>query len=383
MNILINGITIGEGSILPTLIKAKYWQKQKHEITIFGPKCLQKEIKNYKRFYRFRSIKLKWDKPITNKIQFIFESLKRNIISLAYIPKIKNKFDVVHSISSMLDFLIFPYFLKLYNPNIIWVTVFDNVVPLTDPGNKAIRFLAWCFFNISLVLLKKADVIFVISPELKEFLIKHHFTDKKVVITGNGVDIELLNKAKKDSKLNIDSLFVGRINETKGIYLMLKVLKKITKIYPKFQFAVMGRGDSSSEKQFKEKIKSLNLTSNVQLLGYKKGIEKFSIIKSSKCFWFLSVSPSESFGIALMEAVCCGIPAITYDLPIFKKIYKNKEIIQYPKGSIDQVVKATIDIFKKNQFSNLAGQKLLQKYSWDRISQLELDTIKSLYEIKR
>jgi len=383
MKILINGITIGEGSILPILIKSIYWQKHKYQITIFGPKTLHQEINNYQRFDNFQQLLLKWDKPVTSKFQFIFEALKRNLISISYIPKIKDKYQVIHSISSMLDFIIFPYFLKLYNPRIVWVTVFDNIVPLTDPGNIIIRFLAWVFFNISLIFLKKVDTIFVISTDLKRFLIKHHFQKDKIVVTGNGVDVELLKKAKKDPKIKIDSLYIGRINETKGIYHMLKALKQIVKTYPKFQFAIMGRGDTTSEGQFKNEVKKLNLTNNVQLLGYKRGLEKFSIIKSSKCFWFLSISRSESFGIALMEAVCCNLPAITYDLPIFKKIYKNNEITQCPKGDIDAVVKATFDVLNNKQSRSDTNRKLLHKYSWDKIAQMELKSINKHIETKR
>ena len=73
----------------------------------------------------------------------------------------------------------------------------------------------------------------------------------------------------------------------------------------------------------------MHLINNVLFLGYRKGLEKFNIITSSKCFWFLSVSESESFGIALLEAVCLGLPALVYDLDPFKKIYKNNEVFMF------------------------------------------------------
>ena len=100
--------------------------------------------------------------------------------------------------------------------------------------------------------------------------------------------------------------------------------------------------------------------------------------KSSKTFIFLSQSKSESFGIALLEAVSCGLPAITYDLLPYRSLYKYHEIYSYPIGSIGEIAQKLIEIFKHKQFVNLPGKKLLGKYSWEHIGKLELDHINKI-----
>ncbi|MDO8515117.1 MAG: glycosyltransferase [bacterium] len=380
INVLINGIVIGEGSILPISLRAKYWQLHGCHITYFGTSALKDEIVSDGRIKNYGFIEFKGDKGITTKINFMFEMLRRNIIALGYIKDTKNKYNYIHSISSQLNFIIFPFVLKFFDRKIKWVTVFDNIVPLFDPGNKFLRFLAWFFFQISLVLLKKADTVFVISPDLRDFLLRHGLSKNKVVVTGNGIDVELMKQAKKDPEYNIDALFVGRINETKGIYDMLKVLEIMVQKYPDFMFAVMGLGDKASEKQFKNQINQMQLTNNVQFLGYRKGLEKFNIIKSSKCFWFLSVSESESFGIALLEAVCLGLPALVYDLDPFKKIYRNNEVFMFEKHDYKAVTKKTLEIFINKEFINRKGKMLMEDYGWDKIAKIELDHFNLLYE---
>lgn len=373
MKILVNGITLEEGNITPLLLKIRNWQKNNNEIFIIGNQNLNKKIKDLNLLgERYGFIKIEPTKKIKNKFSLIFEGIKRNL-KLLRINRIKNyeNYDVVYSISSVLDLILFPYFLKTLGKKIKWATVFDNTVPLNDPGNKLVRLLAWLFFQISLILLKKADIIFVISEDLRKYLIKKGFDKNNLVLTGNAVEQDLIKKAKPNPKYKIDALFVGRINETKGIYDMLDVLEIVKKKYPNFQLAIMGRGDINTERKYKEEIKKRSLRENVKFLGFKSGLEKFNIIKSSKIFLFLS--KSESFGIALLEAVCCGIKSFAYNLPAYRNIYKNGEVLIFEKGDFVSVAEAIIKTFQEKDFGNPTGEKLLDKFSWDKIAEIELN----------
>ena len=370
--ILINGITLEQATIFPLLLNCRYWLNHECSITFFGNSELKARIKQSGIFTSYKFVEFSDTKKITNKFQFIFEALRRNIAALPYIYKFRGEFDIVYTRSSVLDLIIFPYCLKNVDNKIKWLTVFDNIVPLNDPGNKFIRFLSWLFFQISLFFLKKSDMIFTISKDLKQFLIKKEFNEERIVITGNAVEADTIKQSVKDIRYSIYALFVGRINETKGIYDMLRVLEIVKREYPGFQLAIMGRGDETTEHKFQEKIQKLGLKSNIQFLGYKTGIEKFTIMKSSKCFWFLSLS--ESFGISLLEAVCCGLPAFAYDLPPYRHIYRNNEVIIVEKNNYLKVAERVIELFNKNDFKNIKGEELLDRYSWDAIAEVECNS---------
>ena len=122
----------------------------------------------------------------------------------------------------------------------------------------------------------------------------------------------------------------------------------------------------------------MDLENKVQFLGFRTGQEKFNIIKSTKCFWFLSVSGSESFGVALLEAVCSGIPAFAYDLPQFSRIYQNGEIDISPKSDYKLVAQKVIKLFENGNLSNERGKMLLDKYSWEHVAEIEYNAIRSL-----
>lgn len=381
MKVLINMPTIDkDGIMIIWLLKYRKIQSEGWDTYLHGGTFIKKFTVGdpYTFNKKLKEIKNKNIGKLT-KINFMIYSIKSNFQSLKNYRKIiKDSYDVIYSPSSVLDLAFLPWFMKTFHKKTKWVTVLDNVVPFTDPGNKVIRFLAWFFFQISLKMIKKADTIFAISDDLKKFLVDKGFDPKKIIITGNAIEGDLVKKSKKLEKYKSDALFIGRINETKGIYDMLKVLQLVKEEFPDFKLSMLGRADEQTEVQFKKKIEQMDLTKNIKFLGYIAGVKKYDIIKSCKCFWFLSVSKSESFGIALLEAVCSGLPAFVYDLEPFKKIYKNNEVYFSPKGDYKSVAKKVIRIFKEKNFNNKKGKLLINKYSWNNIAVTESNAMKRI-----
>ncbi len=375
MRILINALTLENATLLPLLMKIKIWQKYQPEIWFLGNSDFEKRIKSLRIIGKnFNLIKISHTRKIKTRLELITEGLSRNLKACLLIKNFQklNQFDLVYSVSSVLDLILFPFFLKIKQRKIKWATVFDNTVPLIIKGNLLIRFLAWLFFQISLLLLKKADYIFVISSELKNYLLKRGFSSKKIIITGNAIESDFLKKAQPQKDFQSDALYLGRINELKGIYDLLSVLLIVKKEYPHFKLTIMGKGDIQEVKKYKNYISQKGLAKNIKFLGFKSGLTKFSFIKSSKIFLFLS--HSESFGVALLEAVAAGLPAFAYNLPCYQQIYKNNEVFFFEKNDYQGIAHKIIEIFKRKAFINKRGKKLLNKYSWRKIADKEFKT---------
>ena len=124
--ILVNGITLEEANLAPLLLKINSWQTLNCKITVFGSSTLKIKIDSLNIIKNYHFIELKNSCPVNNKLHFMVEALKRNFLALFYLNKLKKNYDVVYSISSVLDLVIFPYFLKKLDKKIKWVTVFDN-----------------------------------------------------------------------------------------------------------------------------------------------------------------------------------------------------------------------------------------------------------------
>jgi len=356
----------------PVISKIINGQKTGIEVDIFCTR--EAQIEYSRRLRGVGYVILPFAVSPSNRIILIFENLKRNFFALFLIPMIlKSNYYAIYSISAVLDLVIFPFILKKIRPNLKWLVVFDNTVEKNEPGNKVIKSLAYYFYRLSLLFLKKANYLFVVTDLLKKKLIGEGFQKKMLVTTGNGVEVDLIESTPHQPKI-YDGLFVGRVNESKGVYDLLNSLKIICYRYPKFKMAIMGRGDANSERFFLEKASELGLSNNIKLLGFKSGTEKIKIFKQSKIFIFLS--PSESFGVALLEAVCCGLPAVVYNLEPYQYIYQNNEIIKVALGDYVSAAKEVLKIIKLKQLNNKNGTKLINRYSWDAISEIELQIIK-------
>ena len=115
--------------------------------------------------------------------------------------------------------------------------------------------------------------------------------------------------------------------------------KEVVKTIPDAKLAIMGRGLDKEVTTFKKKSKDLDLENNIIFLDFTPGVKKYQILKSSKVFLYLSkVNADESWGISLMEALACGLPAISYNLPIYKHIYHTNSLVMIPKNETQQTV---------------------------------------------
>ncbi len=353
----------------PVVSKIRAWRKAGCEITLL---CTSEGQAFYRHhFPDIGCITVRRIANPSNKCGLIFEFLYRNLCALLLIPRLKHRFDTVYSISSVLDLLMIPYVLTFFDRSIRWCVVFDNVVTLDRVGNRFINWLAFLFFKISLVLLRKADVVFTITEDLRRALLKKGFSERRLILTGNAVETDLIRQAQRKAAYRIDALFLGRIEATKGIYDLLGVLEIVKKTYPDFQLALVGSGDQVSEEKFKMEVRRRDLMNNVQLFGFKSGVEKYEIIKSSKFFLFLS--PRESYGVALLEAVCCGLKAVVYDLDAYKGIYKNNEVTMVPRNDLQRAAAEVLRLIGDADFNNENGRLLLERSSWDVIAAKEME----------
>lgn len=370
LTVLVNGLTLDDANLVPLVKKITFWQSKNTEVLVLGSRTLSFKLRSTP---QIKYLDLGPLSPVKGGFHFLIGAVYRNFMAvrhLALIPEVKN----VYSISSVLDLTILPYILKKIGRVRRWVTVFDNTVPMFAngkliSGNKILRLLAWVSFQISLFLLRSADYIFVVKPELKQYLVKKGFNPRKLIITGNGVEKDLILKAKSRNKYLSDALYVGRINEAKGIYDLLEVLKVVKKVYPKFSLTLVGSGDEKTIRQYKMRVQKMKLASNVRLLGFKTGQEKYDIIKSCKLFLFLS--QTESVPVAPLEAVCSGKPVLVYQLDAYN-MYKNNEIMSFKQGDIHSVAAKIISIFRNKSFVNPSGALLLDKHDWDAIADKEL-----------
>jgi glycosyltransferase involved in cell wall biosynthesis len=102
---------------------------------------------------------------------------------------------------------------------------------------------------------------------------------------------------------------MGRLVPQKGLDLLLDAFGRIAGRHPEWSIKVLGKGPLKG--QLEAQADSLGLRSRVSFLGAVP--DPFTILRAADLFVF--PSRFEGFGNALVEAMACGLPAISFDCP--------------------------------------------------------------------
>lgn len=152
--------------------------------------------------------------------------------------------------------------------------------------------------------------IIAVSNGIKEELIKYvGINSQKIITIYNPCNIkEIIKKSKEKPELKIDDyiLNIGRLEDQKGQWHLIRAFKEVNKEFPNLKLVIIGRGSLS--KYLKKLSINLGLSDNVIILE-KKFNNIFPIIRNAK-FIVLS-SLFEGFSNIIVEALSLGKPVVS------------------------------------------------------------------------
>jgi len=226
--------------------------------------------------------------------------------------------------------------------------------------------------KLSLFLCKRsADAILAISDETKDFLVFHGFDSNRITIIRNGVDHDLINSVKVKEK-KYQASFCGRLVKRKGVYDLLEIWERVLKFFPDSKLVLMGQGLEYDG--LREAISRNGWEKNIILTGYVPDNEKIAFFKSSEIFIFPSYE--EAWGIAITEAMACGLPVVCYNLPAYNSLKDG--IIKLNLGDKELITKSIIDLLhddKKRMVLANAASEEGKKLDWHDIAKEELTLV--------
>lgn len=215
------------------------------------------------------------------------------------------KFDLIHSHFLWSSGYVGAVLSKIYNkPFFVTAHGYDIYkLPFID---------LWWKNNI-LEILNSANVILTPSNSNKKILEDLGFINKTVVVP-NGFNSNLFFRKNRESSRDLlgipaDSLVlisVGNLEKIKGHRFLIDAVYKLKNIYPRILCYIIG--DGLEKQTLAKQIIKLGLNSNVKLLGAltHKNIPEW--LSSANLFVFPSLR--ESFGVAQLEAMACGLPIV-------------------------------------------------------------------------
>lgn len=289
--------------------------------------------------------------------------------------------NIIYSSSSFLPDVLPAVYSRKKLKNCKWCGLVHHVL---DPnkkreGNTIRNCIAFLEQRLALKLMKKyCDKVLTVSPIIKKYLEKQGFDASKIYVVNNGVDALAISRSEKyaDKARQYDGIFVARLAPSKGIHELADIWNGVVCKVPDARLAVIGGGDESTVQSLKKEFEEYNITKNVDFLGYCQSDIIYSYLKSSKVFVF--PSHEESWGIAVAEALACGIPAVTYDLDAYDVFFNGLTIeskIGDFKGMSLAIVELLTDEDKREHLATAGRNYVLDNYTWEQVSQKEWELI--------
>ena len=328
-----------------------------HEVTIFT--CRYRSPNNSKNFrvYEVRSKGLLGLRLISMKELAHFLS--------------KNSFDIVHL-----------HYETLFGETILLTNKICKLPTVTTLHSQMIRSLPARFIydRISLRFISIISrKVICLTPKIMQDLVRRGLDPYKCVIIPNAIDVESLKiqfkKIQKElPEHEFDLLFVGRLEQRKGIKWLLQSLILLHKKGKKVTLKIVGRGPLENE--IHRIISANSLQKYVNLLRYIPEKDLLKLFLLTKCV----VVPSLYEGVpgVALEAMVANKPLIVTSIPGLSELVVNggNGLIVNPfdihglASAIDRILTTP------NYLSSLGdvNDEILRKYDWKIVAHKILET---------
>lgn len=233
--------------------------------------------------------------------------------------------------------------------------------------------------------LRKADKILSTSKAMA--VETNKYSNKDILVTPFGVDIEKFSPNKYKSKEEKNEFVIGTIKTLEDIYGIdiliraFKIVKDRNNINIRLKIA--GRG--SKERHLKNLTKELEIDKYVDFLGY---INQNQVAEEFRNF-DIAIFPSffESFGVAAVEAQACGTVVIVSDINgLMEATLPKQTSLIFEKGNYNDLADKIEFILKndemRNEMSLNARKYVKENYNiidnFNNIDKVYIDLLKNI-----
>lgn len=234
-----------------------------------------------------------------------------------------------------------------------------------------------------ITLSKAARIIAVSRAVAAQLRIDAIAATDQISVVLNGIDAKRFEHARRDFNrerflagwgLADESVLIGTVGELtplKGHEEFLRAAAEIRKKFPSSHFIVAGTDSSNDNKNratLEQLIKELKLTEHVRLVGWVDDLPQLYCALDI----FVSASHTESFGLAIAEAMASGTPVVATDTEGAREIIQAGETgLLVPVGDVTALASAIAELLadddKRVRLSANAQKAVAAKFSVERM----------------
>lgn len=225
--------------------------------------------------------------------------------------------------------------------------------------------------------INQSNAITAVSNNLREETVKTFDIEKEIDVIHNFVDVDRFQRRDKEHFRQMLApngeriiAHVSNFRKVKRVQDVVKVFEKIRKTVPS-KLLMIGDGPERIEAEELTK-KFCDLHTDVRFLGKQEQMEEIFSVTDL----FVLPSAYESFGLAALEAMACGIPVISSNAGGLPEININNKT-----GFLSEV--GNVDEMAANAISLLTDEEKFQQFSqsaYDVAHTFTIDKVVPKYE---
>lgn len=155
------------------------------------------------------------------------------------------------------------------------------------------------------------------------------------VVVPNPVDTGLYSTSAPDCfrtqfpdlKGRLLLLYLSRLDEKKGLDLLVPAFAKLARRIPEASLVIAGSGSPEITARVKGQVQALGLEQSVLFVPFLRGSVKVGALAAADLF--VLPSRSENFGVAVVEAMAAGCPVVVTD-----QVGLHREVARYGAGIV-------------------------------------------------
>jgi len=229
--------------------------------------------------------------------------------------------------------------------------------------------------------LKKADYIMSTSHCMAEETMK--YTSKRIEITPFGIDLNEFRPQKVQSIFNEGDIVIGTVKTLEpkyGINYLIEAFDIMQKRHSALPLKLLIVGGGGQLDEMKKLCEQKGINSKVKFTGRVQHDEVPAYHNMIDVFVALSVLDSESFGVAVIEAMACGKPVVVSDVSGFSEVVEHEVsgvIVsrRNAEAAANAIGKIITDKELAHEYGVQARKRVEKLYDWDK----NLEQITAIY----
>jgi glycosyltransferase involved in cell wall biosynthesis len=232
---------------------------------------------------------------------------------------------------------------------------------------------AWCFERSSMLL---PDRIVAASDQTAERLASYVRSGTPVDVAPNGLDLDLIARVPAATDRS-DLVFVGRLLPHKNVDVVVRAVARLAAGGIRLTCRVVGTGPCLEP--LRSLVGELGVADLVELCDDVADAEGLiALLKAADLFVFPSVR--EGFGIAVLEALACGLPVVTSNHPdnlsrlLVSETGRGRVCDPTPEAVADAICAVRIDPSMQPVGRSVDGpaarwdDRWLEQFDWERVA---------------